>query len=356
MTSRQTKYTGWLIHAMVWAIVIFTPMFKISPDRPFMTGQEYVRFLLVPLSFMIVFYVNYLVLIDRYLSKRRMGLFILFNVLLIAVVMSSVHAVFRYILPPGMHHPPTPRPLWDSVMFFFRNAMLYVLTVGAGVAIKMTAGMYRSEAERKELEHSRSEAELQNLRNQINPHFLFNTLNNIYSLISIDTGRAQTAVHDLSHLLRYVLYGSGRQLVPLSEEMNFLKEYIGLMRLRLPGSVRVSVVLPEDSGTMIAPLLFISLIENAFKHGVSDSEPSFIDISVTMEDGMAVCRTANSFFPKSPLSDHSGSGIGLANLSRRLEMLYPGRYRFEYGRVGDEYRTCLSIKLQDYDTDMHCSG
>lgn len=343
MTARQSKYASWLIHAIVWAVVIIMPLFGTSPDRPMMTWSEYIRFLLVPISFIVVFYINYLLLIDRYLTKRRMGLYIVSNILLILIVMTVVHLFFRYILPQGHFRPPKDRPLWDSIMFFARNALIYILVIGASVAIKMTAGWYRAESARKDLEHRRSEAELQNLRNQINPHFLFNTLNNIYSLIQIDTGRAQTAVHDLSHLLRYVLYGSSREKVPLGEEINFLKEYVDLMRLRMPKHVQVKVNFPEDTSVMVAPLLFISLVENAFKHGVNNDAPSFVEISIVLEDGRIICRTANSYFPKNA-SDHSGSGIGIANLSRRLEMIYPGRYEFRYGKEGDEYRTYLSIQ------------
>lgn len=345
MTSRQSKYTGLLIHAMIWAVVIFMPLFGTYPDKPIMTGAEYVRFLLVPLSFMAVFYLNYGILIDRFLTGKRIGLFVIANIVMIAAVMIVVHLFFRYILPPDTHHPHRMRPFMDTVMFFARNVLMYVLVAGASVAVRMTSGWYRTEAARKELEHRQAEAELQNLRSQINPHFLFNTLNNIYTLIQIDTSRAQTAVHDLSNLLRYVLYGGSRPEVPLSEEMAFIREYVGLMRLRLPPSVEVGVSLPDTSGTMIAPLLFISLIENAFKHGTSNDAPSFVKISVTEEDGQVICKTENSYFPKSKVSDRSGSGIGIANLSRRLEMLYPGRYVFNYGREGEVYRTYLCIKI-----------
>ena len=103
MTPRQTKYTGWLIHSLIWAVVIFMPLFRTSPDRPMMTGPEYVRFLMVPLSFMAVFYLNYFLLIDRFLARRRMGAFIILNILLIAVAMTAVHLLFRYVLPPDFH-------------------------------------------------------------------------------------------------------------------------------------------------------------------------------------------------------------------------------------------------------------
>ena len=154
-------------------------------------------------------------------------------------------------------------------------------------------------------------------------------------------------MHDLRRLLRYVLYDSSRPTVPLKAEMDFLGNYIELMRIRLPRHVRLDVSLPENpSHTLVAPLLFISLVENAFKHGVSNDRPSFIDIDIREEEGVLACRIENSFFPKSE-ADRSGSGIGLANLCRRLEMIYPGRYEMKYGQHGDTYETLLRINLTD---------
>lgn len=347
MTSPQSKHTGLWLHVAAWGVIFGLPLFVPGGREPLMNMQEYVRFLVGPLSFMAVFYVNYFLLIDRYLFTRRVGRFLLTNALLIAGVMLAVHLFFRFGTPPRPHHPPMERSWQDTTFFFLRNAMLYLLVVGVSVAIRMTGQWYRAENVRRELERSRSEAELQNLKSQLNPHFLFNTLNNIYSLIQLDPDRAQQTVHDLSRLLRYVLYDSSHPLVPLKAEMDFLNNYIELMRIRLPHHVRLEVSLPENpSQTPVAPLLFISLIENAFKHGVSNDHPSYIDIGIREEDGTLTCRIENSFFPK-PGSDRSGSGIGLNNLCRRLEMIYPGRYEMEYGQHGDAFTTLLRIKLTD---------
>ena len=348
MHTIRSKYTGWLVHATTWAVVFGMPLFVTSPDRPLISGTEYLRFLLVPLSFMVVFYTNYFRLIERHLFKRRIGRFLLGNLLLIAAVIVVLHLLFRYLLPPGPHAP-ADRPWQDTVRFFAGNAILYLLVVGASVAICMTGGWYRAEAARQQLEHSRTEAELQHLKSQLNPHFLFNTLNNIYSLIQIDTSRAQQAVHDLSRLLRYVLYDSSQAMVPLCDEIAFLRDYIELMRIRLPRHVRVEVSLPESpSQSPVAPLLFISLVENAFKHGVSNEKPSYIVIRIDETfEGELRCKITNSYFPKSD-SDRSGSGIGLQNLTKRLRMLYPGRYTFTCGLKSEtDYEACLNIRLRE---------
>ena len=338
MTASQSKYRAWLVHFTAWAVIFGMPLFVTGSDRPLLSGGEYLRFLLIPLSFMVVFYTNYLGLIDRYLTTRRFGRFAGYNVLLIGAVMIGVHLLFRYVLPDTGHRPPMERTWQDALRFFAGNAVLYLLVVGAGVAIRMTGGWYRAEAARQELEHSRTEAELQNLKSQLNPHFLFNTLNNIYSLIQIDVDRAQRSVHELSSLLRYVLYESSRPTVPLKAEVEFLRDYIELMRIRQPRHVRVFVSLPgEPSPTPVAPLLFISLVEN----------PSYVTIDIHEEGRRLVCRIRNSCFPKSGDSDRSGSGIGLTNLSKRLEMIYPGRYTFEYGQAGDAYQALLCIERPD---------
>lgn len=148
-------------------------------------------------------------------------------------------------------------------------------------------------------------------------------------------------------MLRYVLYESSCPTVPLAAEVEFLRDYIELMRIRLPRHVEVGVSLPEEpSPTPVAPLLFISLIENAFKHGTSNDRPSFIRIDIHERGGELVCRIRNSCFPKTA-SDRSGSGIGLKNLSKRLEMIYPQRHTFEYGERGGTYTALLRIKLHE---------
>ena len=196
-------------------------------------------------------------------------------------------------------------------------------------------------------EQEKTEAEWKNLRNQLNPHFLLNTLNNIYALIAFDSNRAQEAVQELSKLLRHVLDDNQMTYVPLQKELDFINNYISLMRIRLPQSVKINVQLNEGNKNLhIAPLIFISLIENAFKHGVSPTEESFISISIQgHDDGNITCEIKNSYFPKDQL-DKSGNGIGLEQVYRRLELSYPGNYQWSKGPSADRqtYTSCLTIQ------------
>jgi len=240
--------------------------------------------------------------------------------------------------------------------FILRDMMSLITVVGLSVAIRMSGRWMQDENKRKELEKAKTEAELQNLKNQINPHFLLNTLNNIYALIDFNPSQAQQAVQDLSKLLRHILYDNNQTFVPLVQEVDFMRNYVDLMRIRLSDNVELSTdfeILPNTS-TRIAPLIFISLIENAFKHGISGDKPSFIRIKLKELDGGKVdfvCE--NSYFPKTE-SDKSGKGIGLEQVQKRLEMLYPNHYVWNTKVSDDTYITHLTINTvaTSYDTQL----
>ena len=234
------KGMGKLIHIAAWAILFGLPFFFTGRESQTVTVLSYVRSMIVPLSFMLVFYANYFVLIDHFLFAKRPWKYFLYNVVLIAFAMGAVHLIFELLPHPRWEHPRPEREWQEIVGFFMVNAMLYMLVAGLSVAIKMTGSWYQMESSRRELEKSRAEAELQNLKSQLNPHFLFNTLNNIYSLIAFSPERAQEAVHDLSRLLRYVLYDSSQPMVPLEKELDFIRNYVELMRIRLPEHVKLT--------------------------------------------------------------------------------------------------------------------
>jgi LytS/YehU family sensor histidine kinase len=283
------------------------------------------------LAFMIVFYINYLYLIDRLLYKQKTKEFIIINLLLVIGMASLMYFTHDFIMSLNLDgRPMRRRRRYSSLPYVFigRNLLSLALVVGLSVAIKMSARWAMVESERKELEKAKTEAELKNLKSQINPHFLLNTLNNIYALIEFNPPKAQTAVEELSKLLRHLLYDNNETFVPLMSEVEFIKNYIELMRIRLSKNITLTTTLEisPNSATQIAPLIYISLIENAFKHGVSGNKNSFIDIQLKENpNGIVEFICKNSYFPKSD-TDKSGSGIGLNQVKRRLELLYPDRH------------------------------
>ncbi len=359
---RQNNRSGWnnlFVHLLLWGVIFILPYFFMDSERIF-NWRPFMRSLPEMLGFMLVFYLNYFLLIDKLLYKGKTKLFILYNLLLIVAVAFLMHygrGLIETLIPELKPRRRMRRGgINIQLLFLVRNSTSLFLMTGLSVALKMTVRWFEVDNERKELAKAKSEAELQNLKNQINPHFLLNTLNNIYALIEFDPPKAQQAVVDLSKMLRHLLYENNQTFVPLHQEATFMRNYIELMRIRLPDNVKLTTDFSysESGNTFISPLIFISLIENAFKHGVSGDKPSFIDISLREYPGGKVeFISRNSYFPKSG-SDKSGSGIGLELVKKRLELLYPGNYQWKTSIEGDTYVTMLLIdtKKQPDDTQL----
>jgi sensor histidine kinase YesM len=338
-----SKRLGWLMHLVAWGVLLTIPfVFVGRGETEVFVWHRYLSFLLVLSSYVVAFYTNYLFLVEKFLFTRQIVRYLLSNILLITALFLTAHSLMELF---SLHEQDLFYRMgrWERLRFVAANMLGYSFIIAISLAYKMTASWYAAEAERKELEQSRSEAELQNLKSQLNPHFLFNTLNNIYSLIAISPERAQKVVHELSRLLRYVLYESGQPLVAIEKDMDFLRNYVELMRIRLPGHITVTIDVSYTSpDLLIAPLLFIAPIENAFKHGVNNSRSSFLHLEITDTDKEINGRIRNSYFPKGE-QDKSGSGIGLSNLQKRLDLIYPGRFTFDYGKEGDTYHCALKL-------------
>ena len=337
-----------LIHIISWGIMFGFPFFFVERGNGNINWWAYVRHAAVPLSFMIVFYANYFLLVPRYLFQNQAKRYVVYNIILLCAIGVLLHLWQSLTFDPSFAPNPKRAGMPPGWLFFIRDMLSLVFTIGLRAAIRMSARWTQNEAARKEAEKSRAEAELKNLRNQLNPHFLLNTLNKIYALIAFDSDNAQQAVQELSKLLRYVLYDNQQTYVPLCKEVDFIRNYIELMRIRLSSNVKMTTQfdIQPDSQTLIAPLIFISLIENAFKHGISPTESSFISIRISESNKEVICEIRNSNHPKT-MEDKSGSGVGLEQVSRRLEILYPGDYTWSKGisKEGEVYESRLSIRI-----------
>ncbi|MBR5171216.1 MAG: sensor histidine kinase [Muribaculaceae bacterium] len=346
-TKNNNRYL--VLHLLCWAVIIVVPMFFHSSGDDWPTVMNrYLRWLGNPLAYMLVFYVNYLWLVPRFLLKKRdWKMFLFINILMIVAGLITID-LFHWCVTRVLPEIPSNRQYVRLPLYFWAILTL-ILIIALAVAVRITQRWQHIEEARKEAEAARAEAELSNLRNQLNPHFLLNTLNNIYALIAFDQDKAQTAVGELSKLLRHVLYESQEDFVPLSKEVDFINNYIELMKIRMTDNVKVHNnihVKPNDS-TPVAPLLFISLIENAFKHGISPQGKGEISIDLHQVNGDITCEILNTCYPKRE-NDKSGSGIGLEQVSRRLELLYPERYTWEKGKSedGQTYYSKLTIKKE----------
>ncbi|WP_245891966.1 sensor histidine kinase [Polaribacter glomeratus] len=230
-------------------------------------------------------------------------------------------------------------------MFIYIQTLLFLAPLLFSITIKTTQRWVKTEAERKEAANIKLKSELQHLHYQLQPHFFFNSLNNIYALVDISPEQAKTSIHGLSKLMRYMLYDTNEETVSLSKEIDFMKKYIDLMKLRVTDKTKVTYNFPsEETGIKIAPLLFISLIENAFKHGVSATKESDINIQMTLDKKIVLFTIENDNLPKKT-DDKSGSGIGLPNIEKRLELLYPNKSSFKTIVKDDRYIAQLEIEI-----------
>lgn len=337
-----------LLHIIVWCLFFLFPLLFIDRNNPDFSWKNFMHHSMVPLVFLIVFYTNYFFLIPRLLFNDQVQKYILYNLLFICIMGACLYLGQSLVFPPPTHEPRHPRPPRPWV-FFIRDLLGMAFTVGISAIIRITKRWSKIEYARKEAEKSRTEAELKNLRNQLNPHFLLNTLNNIYALTAFDSEKAQQAIQELSKLLRYMLYDNQLDYVSLGKEVEFIQNYIELMRIRLSSNinVRTMISVDKDNRTPIAPLIFISLIENAFKHGISPEKPCHVVIFLSEEGGTVFCEITNSNFPKTS-TDKSGSGIGLVQVQKRLELIYPGKYTWDKGTSedGKEYYSRLIINTE----------
>ena len=332
-------------HILVISIVFILPEVIFSnsftdPDHPAPSGI-YIH----TVVYIIVFYYNYFFLIDRLLFRKRMLLYIVSVLIFVILLVSGAEFLSSLTRPESHGHMHMHRQVPGNFVMAFRNFAISLLSVGLSLALKFSMRWTKIERMNEKIMSEQKDMELANLKKQLNPHFLFNTLNNIYALIQIDSKRAQNAVHQLSKMLRYALYEDSQE-VELAKDLDFVRNFIELMKLRLSANHQLSVYIPRQvsSDLKIAPLLFISLIENAFKYGMASSKPSVIKISITVTGDTVRCHTENSFFPEK-VADKSSSGIGLSNLKRRLDLVYSNHYNLEYGISGNMFISDLSINL-----------
>ena len=355
LVEPKSKYRYLILHLLCWSVIIVVPMFFHSSNEDWtMVLNRYVRWLGNPLAYMLVFYINYVWLVPRFLLKKKdWKTFVLLNVFVIVAGLFAIdffHGLSVHLVPELPNNGPGPKRPYVRLPRYFWAVLTFILIIALAVAVRMIQRWQHIEEARKEAEAARAEAELSNLRNQMNPHFLLNTLNNIYALIAFDQEKAQMAVGELSKLLRHVLYENQQDFVPLYKEVDFMQNYIELMKIRVTDSVKIDTnidILPNDS-TPVAPLIFISLIENAFKHGISPQGKGEIKIGLHQVNGDITCEICNTCYPKRD-NDKSGSGIGLEQVSRRLELLYPDRYVWEKGKTedGSQYYSKIIIKTEE---------
>jgi len=354
-----------LLHLLAWAIILGIPLYFF---KRWEIGKDFIWVYYVGNTINgIIFYSNYLVLVPKFFFGSRNYKYYLSVVLLLTVLYfvsdRSNEFIFKNVpgrdrmeelenqkiegkprvLPKPDEHFGRP-PLKEMHLFNFMFTSLFLIFFSLGMRVLERHS--QTEKLQKELEKEKLNSELAFLKNQISPHFFFNTLNNIYSLISINAEDSQMAVLKLSKMMRYLLYDSEHGNIKLSNEIDFMANYIDLMKLRMTDKISLNIAFPEKYTDLnIPPLIFIPFIENAFKHGISHREKSFIDISMTTDKDSILFRCANSVTKAREEIESGQSGIGLENVTKRLNLLFPDKHDLKINKSDKEFEVVLQINF-----------
>ena len=333
-----------LIHISVWAVLFCLP-YLLSSGQSF-DVQRIIEYSWIPLAFYsVIFYLNYFFFIDGFLFKKKLIPYFITNTLIIAFFIWLNFQLRDYF---GQMHPPNNIKIAfpPKRFFIYIDTLSLIIPLIFSITLRIYERWVKTETEKKESKNTQLESELQHLKYQLQPHFFFNSLNNIYSLVDISPEKAKETIHSLSILMRYLLYDSNVEKVSLKKEIEFIERYIDLMNMRTSEKTVVKTDFPTPTEDLqVAPLLFISLIENAFKHGVSAVKNSNIYFSMHIDGSVIKFESKNNNIKKDS-SDKSGSGIGLRNIQKRLELLYAEKYLFKIHETDETFTTQLEINTQ----------
>ncbi len=324
MINYKNKKIEISLHVLVWMVLFFLPLaFSIGSD---INWQDLFRHFWLHLFLLaIIFYTNYLVFIRRFFEQHKLYYFSL-NLLFILSLIFIKHQLFEFFTQ-GLEHIDKKGP--PTAFIYFMDMLIYTIPVAFALAINAGNKIQKAEELKIEADNIKLQSELQLLKYQLQPHFFFNALNTIYSMVDFAPDKAKQGIHSLSKLMRHLLYKSNVDKIKLAEEVEFLHKYIELMRLRMTDHTKINIDFPQKIPEVtIAPLLFIAIVENAFKHGISATQESVIHFKMQIQDRAILFKATNTNFPKST-ADKSGSGIGLENLQKRLNLLYPHQHDFK---------------------------
>lgn len=346
LTEKDVYRTGsqYKLHHIIFWVLYF--LFWVFLFRPGDTASVIVlNSILIIVIHAIASYVNLYILFPR-LLKQRYYLYYIAAVLLTVSLANTLHGLAIYLFNQigSAHHP----PIW-TIEFYITNGMAIAYTVAITMSLKLVKQWYERDKQNKELQKLNTETELKFLKSQINPHFLFNTLNSLYALSLQKSDSTPELILKLSDILRYVLYDSTENKVPLDKEINYLKSYLDLEQIRYGNRVDIQLEIEgQVAGKEIAPLLFIPFVENSFKHGFgTNTKPGYLKIQISSSTQEIRVVISNSVHGnKASDTDGYKGGIGLVNVRKRLKLLYPNSHRINVTETEDSFEVSLILNLE----------
>ncbi|WP_282015857.1 sensor histidine kinase [Marinifilum flexuosum] len=337
----------WVVATVFWLLT----MFVASNFKNILKIEPVLMTLVFNLCFAVAVYVNLLILIPFLFKRQRFFLYVVSVFAMISIAAFVIDFLLVYPLNSFVQGEQYFEELTFVVWVNF--AIFTLIYVGITSVLSMTRELIilqKVTANFQDIEREKLEAELKALKAQINPHFLFNTLNNLYSLTLDKSDKAPNLVLKLSDMMRYILYECNDRYVFVDKELDFIKNYLDLQKIRLDDTIPVSInVKGSASQNKIAPLLFEPLIENAFKHGsYGKNNNGFVNILFNFEekDRMEL-SIENRFDDKWQDEERKAKGIGIKNVTRRLELLYPDKHDLNISKQDDLFKVNLQIDLSE---------
>ncbi|MCA6450650.1 MAG: sensor histidine kinase [Chitinophagaceae bacterium] len=362
--NNNKKIVTLIAHSAAWLCFFTLPYLVFFPRlRDFSMSNHQLAAIICNNVFLVLFYyLNTLLLIPRFLVKEKWFLYILSIIVCLVVFLYAPKQIALLIAEPEPFNPNNRefirnpafkgKPRFTGYMRRQRpvadpyNTVLFLLIFTVGTCISVIQRWLQTEQNRKETENEKLNTELSFLKSQVNPHFFFNTLNNIYSLAVVRSEKTAPAVMKLSSIMRYILTETQRDLVPLQNEVDFTNNFIDLQKVRLTDKVTLDFSTEGSvDNLLVAPLLFIPFVENAFKYGVSTKEASTISIKIRTE-GNTIHFSAVNYIVPSENNLTENTGIGINNVKRRLELMYPGKHKLSSFEKDNYYHVYLEIETQ----------
>jgi two-component system, LytTR family, sensor histidine kinase AlgZ len=348
MKKHLTQNKNLWVHLSFWSVYLSFNFYQFSAfQRRFDDFDWGKGVLMIASQFVltvIIAYFNYFYLLPRFLERKRWLPYFLEFIVPFVVIITARIVIQRYLIDGLTHH----EKYFYSSTFIVQTAVITLFITIFISLLRFVSDWFELEAIKKEVLNEKLTAELSFLKAQINPHFLFNTLNNLYYLAYSKSENTTEVISRLSQVMRYMIYDANFERVLLEKEIEYMQNYISLERLRLNNQIPITFAIKGNTSSVeIAPLILITFLENAFKHGVTNTTPeAWVNISILVESNVLRYTVENSK-PKNALADNGGkSGIGLNNVKRRLELMYPSKHALKVEDTPERYYIELEINLE----------
>ena len=322
------------IHIFIWGILYSIILFFIYAEIKDITLKVCLRITFTA----VIFYTNYSLLVPYFLLKKKILPYLFCVVILLLISYLIIFNVFGFEFYDSRNLLDK-RPSKFTIIIFFNSVIIII-----GTIIRLYEQWIENDRINKEIEVKKNKTELESLKNQLNPHFLFNSLNSIYSLSTKKSNDTPEAVIMLSELMRYMLYKANDKKVFLKDELQYIENYIKLQHIRIAKNKNVKINIKGVISTQkISPLLFISYIENAFKYGTDFNGNTEIEIDISVKDNELQFKCVNIIGNRS--KDEESSGIGMQNTKNRLKLLYPDKHWLTTIENDNKFMVDLKLKI-----------